>query len=173
MSEASAGTGLLAETGPEQKHGIVSSLTKFFVHYPLGAGAMCVLVAIVGAAFFAPWFVPFDPLEADFGSLRAGPSGDHWMGTDRLGRDVFSRVLYGARSTLVIAFIAVAIGDGFGFTIGIISAYAGGRFDLISQRVLEACHISSGMSITKSASRSSTSLASPTPVQVSTSKVRR
>ena len=137
MSEASAGSGLLAETGPEPKRGIVSNLTKFFVHYPLGAGAMCVLVAIVGAAFFAPWFVPFDPLEADFGSLRAGPSGEHWMGTDRLGRDVFSRVLYGARSTLVIAFIAVAIGDGFGFSIGIISAYAGGRFDLISQRVLE------------------------------------
>ena len=57
------GSGLLAETGPEPKRGILSNLTKFFVHYPLGAGAMCVLVAIVAAAFFAPWFVPFDPLE--------------------------------------------------------------------------------------------------------------
>ena len=137
MSEASAGSGLLAETSPEQKHGIVSNVAKFFVHYPLGAGALCVLVAIVLAAFLAPFYVPNDPLEADFGALRVAPSGEHWFGTDRLGRDVFSRVLYGARSTLVIAFIAVAIGDGFGFSIGIISAYAGGRFDLISQRVLE------------------------------------
>ena len=84
-----------------------------------------------------PSTFPSDPLEADFSALKAGPSGDHWFGTDRIGRDVFSRVIYGARSTLVIAFIAVALGDGLGFTLGIISAYAGGRFDLISQRVLE------------------------------------
>ena len=137
MADASARGQLLSEAAPEQKHGLVANLTKFFVHYPLGAAALCVLLFIVVAAALAPYYVPNDPLEADFGALRAAPSGEHWFGTDRLGRDVFSRVLYGARSTLVIAFIAVMIGDGLGFTIGIISAYAGGRFDLISQRVLE------------------------------------
>lgn len=136
MAEASAGP-LLSEVPPEQQHGVFANLKKFFVHYSLGAGALCVLVVIVLAAALAPFYVPSDPLEADFSALKAAPSGDHWFGTDRLGRDVFSRVIYGARSTLVIAFIAVALGDGFGFTIGIISAYAGGRFDLISQRVLE------------------------------------
>ncbi|MXW35961.1 MAG: ABC transporter permease [Chloroflexi bacterium] len=136
MAEASPGR-LLSEVPPEQQHGLFANLKKFFVHYTLGAGALCVLLVIVAAAAFAPWYVPSDPLSTDFTALKAAPSGEHWFGTDRLGRDVFSRVLYGARSTLVIAFIAVAIGDGFGFTIGIISAYAGGRFDLISQRVLE------------------------------------
>ncbi len=136
MADASAER-LLGEVPPEQKHGIFASVAKFFVHYPLGAGALCVLVVIIAAAALAPLYVPSDPFEADFSALKAAPSGDHWFGTDRIGRDVFSRVIYGARSTLVIAFIAVAIGDGFGFTIGIISAYAGGRFDLISQRILE------------------------------------
>ncbi len=136
MADASAER-LLGEVPPEQKHGIFASLAKFFVHYPLGAGALCVLLVIIAAAALAPLYVPSDPFEADFSALKAAPSGDHWFGTDRIGRDVFSRVIYGARSTLVIAFIAVAIGDGFGFTIGIISAYAGGRFDLISQRILE------------------------------------
>ncbi len=136
MADASAER-LLGEVPPEQKHGIFASLTKFFVHYPLGAGALCVLLVIIAAAALAPFYVPSDPFEADFSALKAAPSSEHWFGTDRIGRDVFSRVIYGARSTLVIAFIAVAIGDGFGFTIGIISAYAGGRFDLISQRILE------------------------------------
>ena len=136
MAEASAGP-LLSDVPPEQQHGIFANLKKFFVHYSLGAGALCVLIVIVAGAALAPLYVPSDPLEADFSALRAPPSSDHWFGTDRIGRDVFSRVIYGARSTLVIAFIAVALGDGLGFTLGIISAYAGGRFDLISQRVLE------------------------------------
>ena len=136
MADASAER-LLSEVPPEQQHGIFANLKKFFVHYTLGAGALCVLIVIVAGAALAPLYVPSDPLEADFSALRAPPSSDHWFGTDRIGRDVFSRVIYGARSTLVIAFIAVAIGDGFGFAIGIVSAYAGGRFDLISQRVLE------------------------------------
>ena len=137
MSDAGAGVQLLAEAGPEPKHGIVASLARFFVHYPVGAGALVVLIAIVLAAVLSPWIAPFDPVGADFTTLKAAPSSEHWMGTDRIGRDVLTRVLYGARSTLFIAVVAVAIGDGLGFAIGIASAYAGGRFDLLSQRVLE------------------------------------
>lgn len=136
MAEAGAGR-LLSNTPPEQKHGILANIARFVVHYPMGTVALVVLIAMCLAAFLAPWISPHDPLAVDFSALKAGPSGDHLMGTDRVGRDVLARVLYGARSTLLIAFIAVAVGDGFGFAIGIISAYAGGRFDLISQRILE------------------------------------
>ena len=95
------------------------------------------LLGLVAAAAAAPAIAPYDPLLPDFTAIRQAPSADHWMGTDDLGRDVFTRILYGGRVTLLVAFLAVALGDGLGFVVGIVSAYVGGWFDLIVQRVLE------------------------------------
>ena len=129
------------ELPAEQRRGIVANLQRFFRHYPVGAAALVVLLLLVFLAAAAPWVTQnvtgHGPLDADFSALRAPPDSEHWMGTDRIGRDVLARVIYGGRSTLFIAFLAVALGDGIGFAIGIASAYASGRFDLISQRVLE------------------------------------
>ena len=137
MADASAER-LLSEVPPEQKRGIFANLKKFFAHYPVGAAALCVLIVITLAAMLAPVYLPYDATaDGNLGTLREAPSRDYIMGTDRVGRDVAVRVLYGARSTLIIAFFAVAAGDGLGFALGIISAYAGGRADLIIQRVLE------------------------------------
>ncbi len=109
----------------------------FLRHYPVGVAALLVLVMLSLVSVAAPLLAPFDPLQPDFTALKAPPSRDHWMGTDDLGRDTFSRLLYGGRVSLMIAVLAVALGDGLGFAIGIGSAYIGGWFDLIVQRILE------------------------------------
>ena len=116
---------------------IVSQVRLFVRYYPVGVAALGVLVALVIASALAPTIARFDPLEIDFTAIRGAPSGAHWFGTDDLGRDVFTRVLYGGRVTLVVAVFSVLIGDGLGFIVGIISAYAGGWYDLVIQRVLE------------------------------------
>ena len=95
--------------------------------------ALVLLIACAG--LLAPWVAPHDP-DMRFRSEQA-PSGEHWFGTDELGRDVFSGVVHGARVTLMIGFISVGIALSCGLVLGGISAYAGGTFDLLLQRVID------------------------------------
>jgi peptide/nickel transport system permease protein len=88
-------------------------------------------------AIFAPWLAPYDPQVADYQAIRQAPSAAHWLGTDDLGRDILSRIIFGARITLVVSIFSVLIGDLLGFLWGLVSGYLGGRFDLFSQRVLD------------------------------------
>lgn len=97
--------------------------------------------AIVGiilfAAIFAPWVAPWDPYELDYTAMLQGPSAAHWLGTDELGRDTLSRVIYGARLSMQVAFFAAGVGLVFGTLIGIIAAYFGGVVDLVLMRLME------------------------------------
>ena len=102
---------------------------------PIGAGAVIVWVLIILMATFAPYITPHDPLEPTYS--EEGPSAEHWLGTDRLGRDVLSRIIFGSRITLIVAFTAVLIGDTIGFLWGIASGYLGETFDLLSQRLVD------------------------------------
>ena len=96
-----------------------------------------VLVVFALCGLLAPWLAPYDPYRPDlFGSL-AGPSREHWLGTDELGRDILSRIIYGARISMVIGIISVAIGVVLGVPVGLFAGYLGGRFDLLSQRVID------------------------------------
>lgn len=103
----------------------------------LGAVSAALLVALGLVAMLAYQVAPYDPLVADYSYMRMGPSLVHPLGTDLLGRDVLSRIIHGTRITLLVAFVAVVIGDGIGFTWGIVSGYVGGAVDTYSQRVLE------------------------------------
>ncbi len=105
---------------------------------PLGAISVVVIVVMLFAGIFADIVAPFDPLEAHVRDRLQGPSFTYFMGTDPLGRDVFSRVIHGARTSLLVAIPAVAIGVGLGSLIGIMSGFLGGWFDLIVQRFLDA-----------------------------------
>jgi len=88
-------------------------------------------------ALFAEQVAPYDPLAGDYSVVRQPPSAQHWLGTDDVGRDVLSRLIYGARISLAVGFGSVLIGDMIGLIWGIASGYLGRRFDLLSQRLLE------------------------------------
>jgi ABC-type dipeptide/oligopeptide/nickel transport system permease subunit len=100
------------------------------------AGGVLVLV-FVAVGLLAPWLAPHDPLTGDLGRTREDPSGEHWLGTDELGRDVLSRIIWGARLTLRVGLIAVTIGLLVGAPLGLVSGYVGGTFDLLAQRLVD------------------------------------
>ncbi len=106
--------------------------------HPVGAVAFAALGLMGLAAVFAGQLAPYDPLAHDEANALLGPSAEHLFGTDRFGRDVFSRVLYGARISLVVGLVSVLAGTLIGTTIGIISAYASGVADLVIQRFIDA-----------------------------------
>jgi peptide/nickel transport system permease protein len=105
-------------------------------HRSGSAGAVLVLLFVV-VGLLAPWLAPHDPLRGDLSRTREDPSREHWLGTDELGRDVLSRIIWGARLTLRVGLIAVAIGLLVGVPLGLISGYVGGTFDLLAQRLVD------------------------------------
>jgi peptide/nickel transport system permease protein len=110
---------------------------EFCRQQPLGAISLVAIVVMLFAGVFAPWVAPYDPLAIDFAAVLAPPNFAHWAGTDAFGRDIFSRLVYGARTALVIGFASSLIGSTLGAAIGAISAYFGGRTDAIIQRVVD------------------------------------
>jgi peptide/nickel transport system permease protein len=102
----------------------------------MGRAGFAAAALLLAAALLAPWIVPAGPAEQNLAGRLAGPSAAHWMGTDELGRDVFSRVVYGARVSLFVA-VAVVCGCGLaGLTIGMLAGYAGGWLDRVVNVVL-------------------------------------
>src|SRR5215472_5382524 len=101
------------------------------------AGAAILLFWVV-CAVFGHLIAPQDPLAQQLLATNKAPSGAHWFGTDQLGRDVFSRVLVGARSILVIAFFATVLGTVAGTALGLIMGYLGGLTDMLAGRLVEA-----------------------------------
>ena len=114
------------------------AIVNFCQRNPVGAISGLAIIGIVFVAIFAPYVATHHPTEdADFGALREAPGPDHWMGTDDIGRDLYSRVVHGARISLFVALVAVLVGDLIGAAWGIASGYLGGRLDIYSQRFLE------------------------------------
>jgi len=95
------------------------------------------MIVVAIAALSAEALTPYDPIETDFSALKQEPSREHLLGTDTLGRDVMSRLIYGARVTLFVGVSSVILGDGIGFIWGLVSGYVGNRLDEVSQRVLD------------------------------------
>src|SRR5690606_29278742 len=89
------------------------------------------LLLIVPAAAFAPMIAPYDPLKQNILHRLSAPSAQFWLGTDSFGRDVLSRLLYGARISLAIGFLSVMIAMAVGSALGILAGYIGGLFDQI------------------------------------------
>jgi ABC-type dipeptide/oligopeptide/nickel transport system permease subunit len=103
----------------------------------LGGIAAAMVLALIFIAIF-PWILsPYDPLKT-FPDIVAAPSSEYWLGNDYLGRDVLSRIIWGTRVSLFVAFMSIAVGDGLGFTWGVATGYFGGWFDLLSQRIGDA-----------------------------------
>ena len=103
----------------------------------LAMAGIVVLVIFVLSAIFAPFITPHDPIKTDLRNALSEPSEENILGTDWLGRDNFSRILYGSRISLAIGLISVTIGMFIGVPIGALSGYYGGRFDLFIQRLID------------------------------------
>ncbi len=96
-----------------------------------------IIAVILIAALFAPLIAPYSPFDLDVATMLQGPSQAHWLGTDELGRDVLSRIIYAARISMQVAFIAASVGLVFGTLIGVSAAYFGGWVDLLLMRFME------------------------------------
>ena len=105
---------------------------------PLSAAAGVVVVVACLLALLAPWIAPYGPDDVDLLARLNGPSSAHWLGTDQFGRDVWSRVMYGGRTSLAVGIGATALGIGMGVVFGLLSGYAGGGLDLVIQRLMDA-----------------------------------
>ena len=101
----------------------------------VGAGVVLFFVLV---AIFAPLIAPYAPIATDWGAVRKAPSLAHWLGTDEIGRDVLSRVIFGARASLKAGVISVLISLSLGVPIGLLSGYVGGFLDGLLMRIVDA-----------------------------------
>jgi len=99
---------------------------------------LVVVVLMVLLAVLAPWIAPFDPLATSFAMVRQAPSGANWFGTDEVGRDLASRVIWGGRASLAAGVISVTIAVGVGVPLGMLAGYAGGAVDAVVSRITDA-----------------------------------
>jgi peptide/nickel transport system permease protein len=104
---------------------------------PLGAAGGLVVILMIFAALFADQIDMYDPEVNDFGAMLVAPSLDHLFGTDEFGRDIYSRIVHGARTAMLVGFTAAILGSTIGLLIGVTSAYFGGWVDIIVQRVVD------------------------------------
>jgi peptide/nickel transport system permease protein len=114
-----------------------SVLWDFTKSQPIAALSFLAILAIAFAAAFADYVAPYDPLSLDFAAVLTAPSSEHLFGTDNFGRDIFSRVLYGGRTALIIGVLSSALGSIVGGIIGVVSGYFSGRFDFFVQRFID------------------------------------
>jgi len=104
---------------------------------PMSLFGLTLILLIISLAIFSPWIATHDPFHIDFGRAFKPPSAEHWFGTDDLGRDVFSRVVYGSRISLKIAFVVVSIAATLGTLLGVLSGYVGSLLDTIIMRIVD------------------------------------
>ncbi len=135
--------------GSQEVRGLTPPLTSSFPHFltssiavarrkPLGAVSLALIALIVFLALFADYVAPYDPVEMHGAQSLKAPSAEFLLGTDHLGRDLLSRIIHGARISLAVGIGAVGLALAIGVSIGMLSAYLGGRFDMLVQRVMDS-----------------------------------
>ena len=104
---------------------------------PLGAFGMLIVLIMAVTGFSAELIAPYSPTANDFASMTEAPSWFHWLGTDQFGRDLLSRIIYGARTALIVGLTSAIVGGFAGLVLGVASAYFGGILDLVFQRIFD------------------------------------
>ena len=120
-----------------RRPGAWAVLARFCRKKPLGAIGGFLMVVIVLTALFANQLQTHDPIATDAGQSLARPGAEHWLGSDHLGRDIYSRIVHGARVSLIVGLASTLLGSVLGGFIGLLSGYIGGNTDLITQRVMD------------------------------------
>src|SRR5215217_6994305 len=123
--------------GGQSWAGPLRGLWRFARRKPLGFLGLVLVAVFIAAAVFAPLIAPYDYKQQQLRRRLEPPSREHILGTDSIGRDVFSRLVYGARVSGTVGFGAVLITGALASTIGIVSGYFGGWFDKVVQRIVE------------------------------------
>ncbi|CFQ47903.1 putative permease [Yersinia frederiksenii] len=115
----------------------VVSFFHTLMRNPLTAIGVSIIGLLLVVAFFAPWLATHDPLAQDLGNALQAPGSQHWFGTDEFGRDQYSRLIYGARTTLyIVALVSVTVGP-IGLLLGVVAGYFGGKVDSILMRITD------------------------------------
>ena len=114
-----------------------TAVARFVRRKPLGAAGGAIMIIMVLTAVFAPWLQTHDPIATNAAYTLGQPSADHWLGTDHLGRDIYSRIVHGAWVSLLVGLGSTLLGSVLGGIIGLLSGYIGGKTDLITQRFLD------------------------------------
>jgi peptide/nickel transport system permease protein len=117
--------------------GTASPLALMWNRFAGSAGGLLGITLVgllLAAAVSAPWIAPYPPLQMDRGAIYAPPGGKHLLGADELGRDILSRILFGARIVILVCFSATAVASVLGIGLGLIAAYCGGRVDALAMR---------------------------------------
>ncbi len=127
---------LVVVTAPTRP-GWGTTLGRFVHRKPLGAAGGAIMLVMLVTAVLAPWLQTHDPIATDATYTLGRPNAEHWLGTDHLGRDIYSRIVHGAWVSLVVGTGSTLLGSVLGGIIGLLSAYAGGKTDLITQRLLD------------------------------------
>src|SRR5579864_3417836 len=131
------GLTVVADEFVVSRHGPIALALGFLRRQPVGANGI-VLVLLFGlAGVFADWLAPYNPTANDFSAMTEAPNWAHWLGTDQLGRDLLSRILFGARTAFIVGLSSALVGGLSGLVLGVSSAYFGGRIDLWLQRLLD------------------------------------
>jgi peptide/nickel transport system permease protein len=127
---------VLSEIAPAQ--GEFRRVVRVFFGRRLAVVGLVMVAFLIITAIFAPWIAPYPPNDIDMTQTLAKPSAEHWLGTDNLGRDVLSRIIYGARTSMIIAVGATAVSVILGEALGLIAAHFGGIVFQIIMRFIDA-----------------------------------
>jgi len=145
MAEQSIESTLLHELGLRRKSSWWERILRFIRTKPLGTVGGAILLGAIFVSVFAPLIAPYQPEEFDRYARLVPPNTTHIMGTDHIARDVFSRVVYGGRVSLLVGFVAVVTSTVIGTALGVASAYFGKTFDLLLQRVVDSLQALPGL----------------------------
>ncbi len=128
----------LIATEPPRRPGAVKYAVYYFRHKLLGVVGLFIVAVMVFTALFADVIAPYTYQEQNYDQLLHAPSWEFFFGTDNFGRDIFSRIVHGARISMLVGFLSVLAGTGIGAVIGLISGFFMGKFDAVVQRFVDA-----------------------------------
>ena len=129
-------TAVVSRRSRDRRRDAWRAVKRFFAD-PMAFVAGLVILLLVIAAALGPWIAPYDPAATDAAASLQGPSGAHWLGTDQLGRDIFSRILDGARLTLFVSVGAVSLAVLVGCTVGLVAGFVRGWSDAVLMRLMD------------------------------------
>jgi ABC-type dipeptide/oligopeptide/nickel transport system permease subunit len=138
LNQVNAPKILEADTKTRTKYSERRRVVKVFFGRKVAVVGLVIIVLLVLTAIFADWLAPYDPNEVNFSVKFQQPNPDHWLGTDSVGRDILSRIIYGSRTSLMVGIGAVGIAALIGQSLGLIAAYYGGIIYAVIMRCIDA-----------------------------------